>query len=130
MKTTWGEMAELLRTLQSILSKPDANLGLLLEMFWWFPFFCGIKYFFCYEPHSKANRERNSSKGHAEPMYRMPLGMAFQKASQGGRCYSRCKIGEGHLLDGKGLVLAWVAPVDVSSCRSRARASSSSGTEP
>ncbi|MBR4745943.1 MAG: MltA domain-containing protein [Desulfovibrio sp.] len=113
MKITWGEMAETLRTLRGILPKLDANPGLLLEKFRWIPFPGGIKYSSYYEPQIKASRERNPAKGHTEPMYKVPPDMAAYKVAHGGRYYSRREIDEGHLLEGKGLELAWADPVDV-----------------
>ena len=113
MKITWGEMAETLRTLRGILPKLDANPGLLLEKFRWIPFPGGIKYSSYYEPQIKASRERNPARGHTEPMYKVPPDLVAYKAAHGGRYYSRREIDEGHLLEGKGLELAWADPVDV-----------------
>ena len=113
MKITWGEMAETLRTLRGILPKLDGNPGLLLEKFRWIPFPGGIKYSSYYEPQIKASRERNPARGHTEPMYKVPPDLASYKAAHGGRYYSRREIDEGHLLEGKGLELAWADPVDV-----------------
>ena len=111
LKVTWGEMAETLRKLRSILPQLDRHPSLLEKNFRWVQVPNGIDYSGYYEPRVRASRTKKP--GYEQAIYAVPPDLNAIKRKKG-KYHTRRVIEENQILAGKGLELAWAAdPVDV-----------------
>ena len=111
LRVTFGELADSLQELRSLLPELDANPSLLTQRFRWVEVTGGIMYSGYYEPKIHASRTKTAK--YSQPIYALPPDMADYKKKHG-KYYSREDIdGPRKVLAGRGLELAWADPVDV-----------------
>lgn len=112
LNVTWGQMAETLQTLLTLLPALDDDPSLFLKRFQWVKIEPHIAYSGYYEPIVSASRTRK--EGYNHPIYGVPPDLARYKARHGGKYHTRKAIDGQKVLQGRGLELAWAAdPVDV-----------------
>jgi membrane-bound lytic murein transglycosylase A len=106
---TWGELAQSLERLRELLPQLDADPGLLARHFHWVRVEDGIMYTGYYEPVVPASHTRTAE--FTRPVYGVPPGLAAA-TRRGRRYHDRAAIDKGGVLQGKGLEMAWVDPVE------------------
>ena len=125
---TWGEVVESLVRLESLLPRLDTDHRLLAQQFRWVRLTEGAAFSGYYEPLVMASRTKKSN--YSQPLYRLPHDLEqlelgrFHPLFTGQRLvyrmddgkpvpyYGRTEIDGKKVLQGRGLELAWVDPVD------------------
>ena len=103
LRLTWGDMANTLRTLQTLLPLLDEKPELFLERFRWVEVPQGIMYSGYYEPVLKASR---TYKPGWYPLYKRPPELSSYR-SKGRPYHTRKAIDGKKVLANRGLELAW-----------------------